>query len=226
MEEKAIILFGKTLERYAFFRIILFALGLVTLLITLIISPQLESLDVDVMTDAELFEGGLLFWGIILILLIFFLTIIGFIVLGMFVKYLVQLQKVAIKTTSLFLRNIFVCEILRSMVWMTQLIFLSSVTRIPLYILNSLSAGISIFVIIQFKKWVSYMGEYGLKPSEISPLQSYIKIWQICIITFICLSFLQIFIDELFLIILACGLLLLISVVLWFFGKKIIWLFS
>lgn len=226
MEEKAIKLFGKKLERYAFFRIILFALCLVTLLIMLIISPQIESLDVDIMTDAELFEGGLFFWGVILLLLIFFLSIIGFIVLWMFVRYVIQLQKVTIKTSSIYLRNIFVCEILRSMLWMTQLIFLSSVTRIPLYILNSISAGISIFVIIQFKKWVGFFGEYGLKLSEVIPLQPYLKIWQICIISFICLSFLQIFFDELFLIILACGLLLLISVVLWFFGKKIIWLFS
>ncbi len=226
MEEKAIKLFGKKLERYAFFRIILFALCLVTLLIMLIISPQIESLDVDIMTDAELFEGGLFFWGVILLLLIFFLCIIGFIVLWMFVRYVIQLEKVTIRTSSIFLRNIFVCEILRSMLWMTQLIFLSSVTRIPLYILNSISAGISVFVIIQFKKWVSFFGKYGLKLSEVIPLQPYLKIWQICIISFICLSFLQIFFDELFLILLACGLLLLISVVLWFFGKKIIWLFS
>jgi len=156
----------------------------------------------------------------------FFLSIIRFIVLWMFVRYVIQLQKVTIKTSSIYLRNIFVCEILRSMLWMTQLIFLSSVTRIPLYILNSISAGISVFVIIQFKKWVGFFGEYGLKPSEVIPLQPYLKIWQICIISFICLSFLQIFFDELFLILLACGLLLLISVVLWFFGKKIIWLFS
>ena len=225
MEKTAIKLFGKTIERYAFFRMIFFGVGLVTLLIVLIYSPQLESLDIDTMTDEELIANvSLFFGGIILLILIFILAIVGFIVLGMFVKYVIQLQKVTIKTASLFLRNIFVCEILRSIVWMTQLIFLNS--TIPLYILNSISAGISVFVIIQFKKWVGHMGEYGLKSLEIIPLQSYLKIWQICIISFICLSFVQIFFDELFLIILACGLLLLISIVLWFFGKKIIWLFS
>jgi len=219
-------LFGKKFERYAFFRILLFGIGLVTLLIMLIFAPQIVSLDIDTMTDAELFEGGLLFWGIILLILIFALAILGFIVLGMFVKYLIQLQKVSIKTSSIFLRNIFVSEILRSMVWMTQIIFLDSVSRIPLFILNSVSAGISIYEIILFKKWIDFFGDYGFKPSEIAPLHSYLKIWQICIISFICLSFLQIFIDGLFLTLLACGILLLISGVVWLYGKKIIWLFS
>ncbi|MHA1511039.1 MAG: hypothetical protein ACTSRX_04895, partial [Promethearchaeota archaeon] len=195
------------------------------LVIMLIFSPQIESLDIDTMTDAELFEEGLFLWGIILIILIFALAILGFIVLGMFIKYLIQLQKVSIKTSSIFLRNIFISEILRSMVWMTQLIFLGSESRIPSFILNSISAGISVYVITQLKKWVGYFGDFQLKPSEVIPLQSYLKIWLICIISFICLSFLQVFIDGLFLILLACGLLLLISVVLWFFGKKIIWLF-
>jgi len=225
-DSSTIKLLGKSFERYAFFRILLFGIGLVTLIIMLIFAPQIESLNIDTMTDAELFEGGLFFWGIILLILIFALAILGFIILGFFVKYLIQLQKVSIKTSSLFLRNIFVSEILRSMVWMTQLIFLDSVSRIPLNILNSISAGISVYEIILFKKWVGFFGDYGLKPSEIIPLQTYLKIWQICIISFICLSFLQIFIDGLFLTILACGLLIVISVVLWLFGKKIIWLFS
>lgn len=227
MEKTVIKIFGKKIERYAFFRIILFGIGLVTLLIVLIFTPQLESLNIDTMTDEELVSNLSLFLGgIILLILIFILAIVGFIVLGMFIKFLIQLWKVSLTTTSLFLRNIFVCEILRSMLWMTQLIFIDSVNRIPLYILNAISAGISVYVIIQFKKWVGYVGDCGIKDSEVTPLQSYLKIWQICIISFICLSFLQIFFDELFLIILACGLLLLISGVSWFFGKKIVWLFS
>ena len=221
----AIKLFGKSFERYAFFRILLFGIGLVTLIIMLIFAPQIDSLNIDTMTDAELFEGGLFFWGIILLNLIFVLAILGFIILGFFVKYLIQLQKVSIKTSSIFLRNIFVSEILRSMVWMTYLIFLGSESRIPSFILNSISAGISVFLITQLKRWVGYFGDYQLKPSEVIPLHSYLKIWLICIFSFICLSFLQIFIDGLFLILLVCGLLLLISVVIWFFGKKIIWLF-
>ena len=221
----AIELFGKKFERYAFFRMILFGVGLVTLLIMLIFSPQIESLDIDTMTDAELFEEGLFLWGIILIILIFALAILGFIVLGMFIKYLIQLQKVSIKTSSIFLRNIFISEILRSMVWMTQLIFLGSESRIPSFILNSISAGISVFLITQLKRWVGYFGDYQLKPSEVFPLHSHVYAPALFKFSFICLSFLQIFIDGLFLILLVCGLLLLISVVIWFFGKKIIWLF-
>ena len=222
-------LFGEKIERYAFFRIIFFGIALLTLIISSLVSPQIESLDIDNMSDAEFFsniKGALLFWMIILLILIFSLCIIGFIVLGMFGKYIVQLKNVSKATSSLFLRNIFVCELSRSGVWFIQLFFLGSVSQIPLFILNAISAGISVYVIIQFKKWVGYMIEDEFKPSEIAPLQLFLKIWQISIISFICLSFLQIFIDGFFLIILACGVLLLISVVLWFFGKKIIWLFS
>ena len=83
----AIVLFGKKFERYAFFRIIFFGIGLVTLLISLLISPEIESLNVDNMTDAELFSNGSLFFGaIILLIFIFGLSIIVFIVIGMFVK--------------------------------------------------------------------------------------------------------------------------------------------
>ncbi len=223
----AIVLFGKKFERYAFFRIIFFGIGLVTLLISLLISPEIESLNVDNMTDAELFSNGSLFFGaIILLILIFGLSIIGFIVLGMFGKYLIQLKKASRTTSSLFLRNIFVCELSRVVIWVIQLFFIGSVTQIPLYALNCISAGISIYEITQFKKWVGYILDYDFKPSEIIPLQKYLKIWNLCIISFICLSFIQFFYDAFFLIILECCLLLVISVVLWFYGKKIIWLFS
>ncbi len=222
----AIELFGKKFERYAFFRIIFFGIGLGTLLILVLVSPELESLNLDDMTDAELLSSGsLFFWGIILLILIFGLSIIGFIVLWMFSRYLVQLKIVSKTTSSLFLRNIFVCELSRVVIWVFQLFFIGSVTQIPLYALNCISAGISLYEITQFKKWVGFMEDFDFKPSEIIPLQKYLKIWNICIISFICLSFIQFFYDALFLIILECCLLLVISVVLWFYGKKIIWLF-
>lgn len=226
MEKKAIKLFGKTIERYAFFRIILFGIGLVTLLISLIVTPQIETLDFDSLTDADLFEGSIFFWSIVLLLLIFAFTIIGFIVIGMFGKYLVQLIKVSKTTSSLFLRNILICELFRVIILIIQLFFLGSASQIPIYALNCSSLGISVYEITQFKKWVGFLGDYKLNPEEIISLQTYLKIWNICIISFIGLSFIQFFYDEFFLIILECVLIIVISVVLWLFGKKIIWFFS
>lgn len=222
---------GKKIERYAFFRMIFFGVGTITLIIATIVSPQIESFNLDNMSESELFsniEGSLFFWMIILLLLIFAIVILGFVVLGMFSRYVFQLKKVIQETASRYLRNIMICEISRPIIWIVQLFLIGKWNNIPLYLLNCVSLAISIFIVVHYKKWVLTFSDYELKLTDYSSLLTNLQIWMYAGGIFILISLIQIvgLWDGLFLFVVEAILLLLISISLWFFGKKVEWLFS
>ncbi|WP_371804304.1 hypothetical protein [Candidatus Lokiarchaeum ossiferum] len=221
---------GKAIEKYALFRIIFFGVGAITLFIATIISPQIESLNLDGMSDSELFsniEGSLFFWLIISLLLIFAVVILGFIVLGMFFRYIMRLKDVTKETASLYLRNILICELSRPIIWIIQLFLIGKWNNSLLYLLNCISLAISIYIAIQYRKWILLFSDYDLKLTAYSSILTYLQIWMLAGGTFIILSLIQLIglWTNLFLFVVEALLLLLISISLWFFGKKLDWLF-
>ncbi len=228
---KVIASYGESLERYALFRIIFFGVGLIALVIALFVTPQIETLDINNMSDGEFFSaiaGSLLIWLILMLVLIFGVCIIGFVVLGLYGKYVIQLRNCMKITQSLFLRNVFICEALRPVLWVLQLFLIGSLNNVPLYLINCISMGVSLYEILQLRKWVGFFPDYEMKPSEFSSLRANLNIWMFSGIVFIAVSLIQVIglSEGLFLIIIEGGSLLTISVAVWYFGKKIAWLFS
>ena len=123
MTRKDIDVFGKKLTKYAYYRMIFFGIALLTLIISFNLLPQLEGVNIYNMSDAEFeaFIGDDLILWIGLLVLIFFLAIIGAVVLVMYVKYVIQLKTVSDGTSSLYLRNIFLSELIRPVMWIIQL---------------------------------------------------------------------------------------------------------
>jgi hypothetical protein len=226
----AIEAYGEGLKKYAFFRMIFFGVGLITLVIGVILTPQIEILDINNITDGELLssiEGSLFIWLILILILIFAVTIIGFIVLGMFGKYVIQLKKAAQILGSRFLRNILICEVFRPAIWIVQLFFIGSLNNIPLYLFNCISMGLSLYSIDQLKKWIKFYPDYGIEPSEVDSILANLNVWMFSGIVFLGASFIQIigFFEGEFLLIIEGFSLLVISVAFWFYGKKIAWIF-
>jgi hypothetical protein len=168
------------------------------------------------------------------LVLILFLAISGVTVFVLYILYVIQLKNVSNSESSRYLRNILMCELLRPVVWAVQLTFLDGMHQSGFQLLNCVSGGISIFVIIQFKKWVESFQDNRIRSSGVTPLHSFLTIWLICIFSFSLVSLFQgigIFIqiigefNGIFLVIIECALLLVISLILWMFGKKLVSLF-
>lgn len=229
-------LFGKKLTKYAYYRMIFFGIASLTLIISFNLLPKLEGVDIGSMSDAEFtaFIGDDFILYIGLLVLILFLAISGVAVFVFYILYVIQLKNVSNSESSRYLRNILMCELLRPVVWAVQLTFLDGMHQSGFQLLNCVSGGISIFIIIQFKKWVESFQDYRIRSSGVTPLQSFLTIWLICIFSFSLVSLLQgigIFIqiigefNGLFLVIVEAALLLVISLILWLFGKKLVELF-
>ncbi|MHA1745707.1 MAG: hypothetical protein ACTSWW_06890 [Promethearchaeota archaeon] len=236
MTRNDIKLFGKKLTKYAYYRMIFFGLALLALIISFDLLPQLEGVNINSMSDAE-FEAfiadDITSW-ILLLIMIFLLAISGIAVIVLYILYVVQLSRVSDSESSHYLRNILLVELLRPVMWIIQLTFWNGMDQAEFQLLNCVSGGISIFVIIQFKTWVETFGNKRSSGSPITSLQSILSIWMISTIGFIFVSLLQglgLFLqiigefNGLFLVIIECSLLLVISFALWTFGKKIILLF-
>ena len=236
MTRSDIDLFGKKLTKYAYYRMFFFGIALLTLIISFNLLPQLEGVNITAMSDAEFsafISDDLLLW-IALLLLIFFLAILGAVVIVMYVKYVIELKHVSDGTSSRFLRNIFVSELIRPVMWIFQLTLLDGMHQSGFQLFNVVSGGISFYVIIMFKKWVDTFQDYRISGSVVPRLRSLLNIWMICISAFSLASLLQGFglflqiigeFNGLFLVIVECALLLVISLVLWLFGKKLVSLF-
>jgi len=233
MTRSSIELFGKKLTKYAYYRIIFFGIAVLALIISFNLLPKLEGVNITNLSDAEFdaFIGEDLVSWILMLIMIFFLAISGMAVLVLYILYVVQLRRVSDSESSLYLRNIFLGELFRPVMWIIQLTFLNGMDQAGFQLLNCVSGGISIFEIIQFKKWVETFGNKRSSDSAITSLQSALTIWMICIIAFVVASLLQGFgiflqvigeFNGLFLVIIECSLLLVISLVLWMFGKKLI----
>jgi len=236
MTQTDIKLFGKKWTKYAYYRMIFFGIASLTLIISFDLLPKLEGVNIGNMSDAEFtaFIGDDFILYIVLLVLILLLAISGMAVFVLYVLYVIQLKNVSNSESSRYLRNILMCELLRPVVWVVQLTFLDGMHQSGFQLLNCVSGGISIFVIIQFKKWVDSFQDYRIKSSGVTPLRSYLIVWMICIIGFSLTSLLQglgLFLqiigefNGLFLVIVEAALLLVISLMLWMFGKKLVSLF-
>lgn len=229
-------LFGKKLTKYAYYRTIFFGIASLTLIISFNLLPKLEGVNISSMSDTEFtaFIGDDFILYIGLLVLILFLAISGVTVFVLYILYVIQLKNVSNSESSRYLRNILMCELLRPVVWAVQLTFLDGMHQSGFQLLNCVSGGISIFVIIQFKKWVESFQDNRIRSSGVTPLHSFLTIWLICIFSFSLVSLFQgigIFIqiigefNGIFLVIIECALLLVISLILWMFGKKLVSLF-
>ena len=94
--------FGKKLTKYAYYRMIFFGIALITLIISFDLLTKLENVNIYSMNDEEFsaFIGEDFFIWMLLLVLIFFLVIVGAIVFGMYVKYIIQLRKVSSTTSN------------------------------------------------------------------------------------------------------------------------------